>query len=79
MKLLTGMLEELIEHLEEATKENCKVSLEAKKGNIHVSCEGSGLALLLALATLEKNILSKTGTPTEVYEVVKSFVGVEEK
>lgn len=64
--------------LESALKEDAKISMESKKGNVSVSIEGSRLTLIMLLAGLEKTVLEKTKTPESFFQAIKKIIGTKE-
>ena len=64
--------------LEDALKDDAKISIENKKGDIKVDVEGPRLTLILLLAALEKKILEKTKTPESFFQTIKNIVGTKE-
>lgn len=78
-KLLSSTLTKTLESLEENLHEPCKIAIEKdKKGVAHTQIEGKRVAILITLAGLEKTILEKTNTPSEVYEFIRKLVGAED-
>ena len=74
-----GKLAEMIgERLEEASESSVIISLTNDKGNATLKVEGERLAILLNLISLEKKILEKLSVPSDVWEMLKQTVGVEE-
>lgn len=64
---------------EEALKEECEISIKKdKEGRANTHISGSGLAILITLAGLEKGILEKLGCEDSMYEIVKRAVGTKE-
>ena len=64
---------------EEALQQECEISAKKDKDGVsHTHIEGSGLAILITLAGLEKGILKKLGCSESMYEIVKNVVGTEE-
>lgn len=73
------MVDKIDKELTKAHKEECKLSVEKdKKGHAQVKMEGSTLAILIALAGLEKTVLEKTHVPAGLYEIIKNSVGTKE-
>lgn len=72
----------LYERIEESYKKGgAEISIKTKKnGNAEVHLHGDILAMLMALASLEKEILKNTGIPTIFYEsVIKPMIGTEKR
>ena len=64
--------------LEEASKEDTEISIKVKDGKAKTKIEGSGLALLITLAGLEKTLLKKLNPPKGIYDIVKQVVDTED-
>lgn len=64
--------------LESALKDDAKISMVNKNGNITVDIEGPRLTLIMLLAGLEKSILQKTKTPESFFQAIKKIIGTKE-
>lgn len=89
-ELLKKILESIIDNkenkketisdiLDKAINEPCEISIKKKKGDkAEAYIEGSGLSLLIALATIESSILKKLNCSQEVFDLIKTFIGHKE-
>lgn len=69
------------EKINKAYEQPCKISIK-KNGKMSEGADcmivGDYLAVLVTLAGLEKAILEKLGSPTELWEAIKEMTSVEE-
>lgn len=81
-ELLDGKTDKLGEMVRdrfiEASESDFEISIKGKKGETHCELKGEKLAILIGLAGLEKNVLSKLEVPAGTWEIVKKLVDTEE-
>ena len=69
----------LQDKLNEAHKQPAKLSIEKHEdGTAETHIEGTNLAVLIALAGLEKTVLEKSNPPRGLWELVKNTTGTME-
>lgn len=90
LKELNELVEDMIENdegfenmlkkkIKKAYKEKALISINKKEnGDAEVKVEGNGIAILIALAGLEKAILEKLNTSKQLWELIKHTTGVRD-
>ena len=66
------------DRLLEASESDFKISVQNKNGKVHCELEGERLAILIGLAGLEDNILTKLEVPNSTWEIIKRAVSTKE-
>lgn len=79
-ELLSSLIDDVMEYsLQEALNEECEITVKKGKGGVvETEISGSGMALLVTLAGLEKTILDKVGCTDSMFKIIKGAIGTKE-
>lgn len=77
-KTTDKMADTFYKDVEEALKGDCSLSIETKDGRTKTSIEGTGLSILINLASLEKSVMKKLDVPVGLWEMVKELIDTKE-
>lgn len=64
---------------ENSKKEVCLTFNKKKNGDIEVNLKGKAIELLIALASLEKELLTKYDVSEETFNIIRDGFGIKEK
>ena len=75
MDVIDKLFEDMIK---EANGQDVTITFTKKGWDAHVDAKGNPVAILVALAGLESQILKKIGTSQDEFDMIKNYVNTKE-
>ena len=75
MDVIDKLLEDM---LEEANQEDVTITYTKKGCKANINCKGKPVAILVALAGIEEQLLKKIGTSQDEFNMIKDYIDTKE-